>query len=121
MLTLTKLIGVFIVSMGAMIMLKPETMKHLITFLQQGRRLYILGLVRILLGIILILAASECRLVEVVVVLGILVLIKGFIIFIIVPEKINAMLNWWANRPSLILRFLGLFVIAIGALLVYSV
>lgn len=120
MLVLVKFIGIFIVSMGITILLSPSTMKKIIIFWKQGKRLYAAGILRLLIGIILLLAASQCRLVGVVVWLGILTLIGGIIIFALGLQKIKSFLDWWSKKPPLLLRLWGVIALAIGALLIYS-
>ena len=90
-------------------------------FLEQGRKLYIVGILRLLIGIILLLVASQCRLVGVVITLGIFFLIGGIVIFILGLERIKSMLNWWNKRSLLVIRLMGLIALALGALLLYSV
>lgn len=120
MLILVRLIGIFIVGMGMTFLLKPKMLKQFVAFLEKGRRLYLVGTLRIFIGIILLLAASQCRLVGVVVTLGILALIGGITIFALRLERIKSMLSWWNRRSLLVLRLMGLIALALGALLLYS-
>ncbi len=121
MLTLAKLIGIVIVGMGITLLLSPKAMKQFMAFLGKGRRLYILGILRILFSIILLFSASQCRLVGVVLTLGVLVLIGGIIIFALGLERPKSMLKWWDRRSLVVLRFAGLIALSIGALLLYSI
>ncbi len=121
MLVLVKLFGIVIVAMGSIFTFNPQALKQVFSFWQQGNRVYLVGVLRILIGIVLLMAASQCRLIWVVVTLGLLVLIKGVLIFILGIEKIKSMLNWWGQRPLGILRLMGLIALSIGALLLYSV
>ncbi len=121
MLILVKLIGIVIVVMGITFLLSPKKLKHFMAFLGQGKRLYGVGILRLLFGVILLLAASQCRLVGVILTLGILILIGGILIFVLGLERVKSMLNWWNKRSPLILRLMGLIALALGALLLYSV
>lgn len=121
MLILVKLIGIVIVLMGVILLLSPGTMKQLIAFWGQGKRIYMAGILRLLFGAILLLAASQCRLVGVVVILGILMLIGGTLIFVLGLARIKSILNWWDRRTPQVIRLMGLIILAIGALLIYSV
>lgn len=121
MLILVKFIAIVIVGMGILFLLSPKITKPFIGFWKQGKRLYIAGILRISFGIIFLLAASECRLVGIIVALGILFLIGGILIFMLGLERLKSILNWLDRRSFLALRFIGLAVIAIGALVLYSV
>jgi len=121
LLILVKLIGVYIAIMGVIFLLKPKMLKGYEAFWEEGKRLYIIGGSRILMGAILLLAAAQCRLKGVVVALGISLIIAGLPYFVLRVEKIKAMANRWAKRPPLVIRLLGLAILVIGALLLYSV
>ena len=121
MLILVKLIGIVIVVMGITFLLSPKQLRQLLAFLGQGKRLYGVGILRLLFGVILLLAASQCRLVGVVLTLGILFLIGGILIFVLGLERLKSILNRWDKKSPLTLRLLGLIPLAFGALLLYSV
>ena len=120
MLVLVKGIGIVIAGMGILIFLNPKMMKQLIVFWRQGKRIYIAGILRLLFGVILLLAASQCRLVGVIVTMGIFMLIGGTLIFTLGLEKIKSILDWWDKRQPLAMRFMGLIAFGIGVLIIYS-
>lgn len=121
MLILVKLIGIIIAVMGVSLFLNPRTLKALIAFWGQGRRLYIAGILRILIGAMLLLAASQCRLRGAVIALGILFLIGGVLIFLLGLSRLKSILNWWEKRPTSVIRLMALFALVIAVLLLYSV
>ncbi|MCK4325391.1 hypothetical protein KAW55_01395 [bacterium] len=120
MLILVRLIGIVVIGMGIIFLINPKLYKQYIAFWEKGRRLYMGGILGILLGVILLLAASQCRLVGVIVALGIITLAKGILILALGPERMKSMLRWWQGRPLLVLRLLTPIAIAVGALLLYS-
>jgi len=119
MLIAVRLIGVAIVGMGVAFLLKPKLYKQYMAFWQPGKRLYLGAILAILIGVVLLLAATQCRLVGFILALGILSLVEG-IMLMLKQEKMKSMFKWWQGRPLLLLRFMGLVVLAIGALLIYS-
>ena len=121
MLILVRLFGIVIVGMGVTFLLGPKLYRQYMAFWEQGRRLYVGGILSILIGVILLLAASGCRLVGFILTLGILCLVKGIILLTLGREKMKSMLRWWQERPLLVLRLIALIAIAFGALLLYSV
>ncbi len=121
MLILVKTLSLVIIGMGVMCMLSPQKVKGVIRFWAEGRRVYIAGFLRILFGIIFLLAASQCRVVTIIVVIGILFLIGGIAIFTLGPARIRPVLNWWQQRSDMTFRLLSLLIIFIGTLILYSV
>ncbi|MCM8771347.1 MAG: hypothetical protein NC936_05760 [Candidatus Omnitrophica bacterium] len=120
MLILVKIIGILSVALGAVILLNPKAMKQLIIFWNQGNRLYVAAILRILVGVIFLLAASQCRVRILIIVLGIVVIVKGIFIFILGLERVKSMLGWWQQRSFAIFRLLGLLALVLGAIILYS-
>jgi len=121
MLILVKLVGMIAVAMGIVFLLSPKMMRQLIVFCQKGRRPYMMGALRILVGIVFLLAAPQSSVVWVIVTIGILALLGGITIFIIGLERFKSMLRWWHGRPLLFLRLIALLAIGFGMLILYSV
>jgi hypothetical protein len=121
MLILTRLIGIFIAALGLIFLLGPNLLKQCIGFCQKGKRLYIVGILRVLCGVIFLLAAPDCRLGWVIYILGILTFLKAILIFLLGLERVKSMLDWWSKRPVITVRLLSLIILAMGVLIIYSV
>ena len=113
-------LGIVIVVVGIVYLLRPDVMKWLIEFLKQGKRIYLAGLIRLALAVIFLLGARECDITWVIVVFGILFLIGGVLIFILGPEKLRRILDWYQKQSVLLLRVLAVIALAIGAIIIYS-
>ena len=120
MLMLIKAIGVFIVLAGIILFIVPNLAKKVMVFFKQGRRVYLAGFIRVLFGIIFLMGASECRLVGVIIVLGILLLVAGLSLFVIKLDKLKSIISFWENKSLPVIRLAMLIPIAIGALILYS-
>lgn len=120
MVILVKLFGIVIVVFGVIYLLNPNIMKQYVAFWKQAKRIFIGAVLSLLIGIIFLLAAPQCRLPWFVAAFGILGLIKGIVLFAIGQEKAIAMINWWAGRSVTFLRIHALIALALGALLIYS-
>ena len=118
--TVIKIIGIVFVFAGIVYLLKPNVIKSLMEFFKKGKRIYIAGLIRFALAIVFLLAARECDITWVIVAFGILFLFGGLLIFILGPERVRAIINWWQKQPVLLLRVIALIFLAIGAIIVYS-
>lgn len=120
MLILVKLFGIVLVALGVIFLINPEVIKKYAAFWTKGKRIYMGGILSLLIGIIFLLVASQTRLTWFVALFGILALIKGILLFVLGPAKIIAMINWWQARPPLVLRLYAFLVLALGVLLIYS-
>lgn len=120
MLILVRLIGIVIACAGVTFLFSPKTLKEFMIFWTQGRRLYIVGILRLLIGIVLLSAASQYRLVGIVVGFGILFLIGGITLFILGLERCKDIIKRWHEKPIMALRLIALIPIIAGILLLYS-
>jgi len=119
MVMLVKLLGMVIVAFGVVYLLNPNIIKPYMDFWKRGKRLYMGGALSLLIGIVFLLAASQCRWRGFIVAFGILSVAKGIWLFVIKQEKAISMINWWAERPVGFLRGHALFALVVGALLIY--
>jgi len=120
MLILVRALGVVIVGMASAILFNPKLLKTVMNFWRQDKRIYLAGAIRIVFGTVLLMAAPLCRLSIFIYTLGGLMMIAGLSIFMISPEWIYKMLDWWQTKPPLVARLMGLVALSIGALILYS-
>ncbi len=121
MAILVKLFGTAIVIMGVIFSINPKLLKQYVGFWQQQKRLYIGGIVCVIFSIIFLLAASQCRLTGVVMALGIIGIVKAIFIFSRGLKSFQPMMNWLLARTDSFLRLYAIILIAVGALIIYSV
>jgi uncharacterized protein YjeT (DUF2065 family) len=112
-------LGIIFILIAVLYQLKPNTMKSMIEFVKQGRRLYFAGLIRLVLAIVFLVGARECDVPWVMIALGVLLMMSGLLIFALGLEKIKSMINWLQKQPILILRVLALIALAVGAIVIY--
>ena len=112
--------GILIVALGLIFMLKENAFKNYISFWRNEKRLKIGGVVAFLFGILFLMAAPQCRMSWLIVVLGIWSIIKGGLLLMLSPKKLFAYFDWWSNKPYSSLRYFGIIAMAFGGLLVYS-
>ena len=121
MVALVKFLGIFIVAFGVAFFVNPNIIKQYMAFWKARKRLYLGGALALLIGIIFLLAASQCRWRGFIIVFGILSLVKAVCLFVFGQEKLVSFMDWWAKRPIAFLRGYAVFAIALGVLLIYSV
>ena len=117
---LVKLVGVAIVAMGAVYLVKPALMKEVMNLVKKERKLYLLGVLNILIGIIFLMAAPDCTLPWLVVLVAILALVKGTVALFLGPEKIIPLLELWLKKPAKTLRAIAIMLLVVGVLMVYA-
>ena len=115
-----RLIGIVFVVVMIVYLVKPDVMKWLMESFQKGKRLYFAGLIRFVLAIVFLLAATKCNKPKVIGAFGILFTIGGLLIFVIPLEKLKAYIGWWQKRSVLLLRVMTIIGLAIGAIIIYS-
>ena len=115
-----KIIGIVFVCFAIVFLLKPAVMNYLMEFFKKGQRIYLAGLVRLVLAVVFLLGARECDITWVIVVFGILFLISGLLIFMLGPKKCKSMIDWYQKQSVLLLRVFAVIALAIGAIIIYS-
>ena len=115
-----KIIGIVFVFIAVVYLLRPDILKYLMDFFMKGRRIYFAGLLRFVLAVVFFLGANDCRIPWVIITLGILFIISGVLVFTLGLERLKAMLEWYQNQPSILLRFIALIALAVGAIIIYS-
>jgi len=118
--TVIKIIGIVIALAGIVYLLRPDVMKWLMEFFKQGKRIYFAALLRFALAVVFLAAARECKYPWVIFAFGILFLLGGLLIFILGPEKIRRILEWYQEQGLLLLRVIALIALAIGAIIIIS-
>ena len=113
-------LGIVFAVVGIVYLLKPNVMKWLLEFFKQGKRIYFAGLIRFVLAIVFFVGARECKHPWVIFAFGLLFLIAGTLIFVIGPEKIRRVLEWYQKQSVLFIRVIAVIVLALGAVIIYS-
>ncbi|MBN1688933.1 MAG: hypothetical protein JW893_07520 [Candidatus Omnitrophica bacterium] len=121
MVFLSKLIAIAFLAFGVYLAAKPQIMKKYLSFWQEGKRVYLAGVIRIVIGIVFLFASPDCRVAKVILVLGVLCLAGGILIFVLGIERIKLVLAWWEKRSLTAYRIIGGLTVLIGLLLVYAV
>ena len=115
-----KSLGILFTLMGIVYLLMPDIIKKLMGFFKKGKRIYLAGLTRFSLAVIFLVAARECRYFWIILASGIIFLISGLLIFMLAPDKIRRILDWYQDQPNLIFRIIALVVLVFGVIIVFS-
>ncbi len=118
--TVVKIVGIIITSVATVYLLKPQFMKRMMEFLKQGSRMYFAALLRLVVAVVFFLAARECDIPWVIVLLGIGLLVSAVLVFILGAEKFNSILEWYTKKPPLLFRLLALIALTLGVIIIYA-
>lgn len=113
-------IGILIAVVGIVFATMPSLMLKFIEFAKVGKRIYIGGVVRLVLGGLLLFASPYVTVFWIPVTFGALMVIAGVLLFVLGPPKIHALMDWWASKPEDMRRIWPIIAAIIGVLLIYS-
>lgn len=120
MVALVKFLGIFMVGFGVAYFITPGIIKKYMAFWQKQKRLYLGAALAVLMGMLLLVAAAQCRWRGFIIAFGILSLAKGIWLLIIKQEKAASIMDWWVKRSVKFLRAHAAFAVIIGILLIYA-
>ncbi|UCG35278.1 MAG: hypothetical protein JSW17_00320 [Candidatus Omnitrophota bacterium] len=121
MVAVVRLMGWLIVLAGVLFTIKPQALKSYMEFWRPAKRIYLGGVVALLLGIVLLMASAGCKWGIVIAAVGALSLIKGVLLFVVGLEKVRAVLDWYAKKSDKFIRIMGVIDATLGILILYSI
>ena len=117
MVFFVKILSVLIVVFGCLVMLKPKIIKDIAAYVKVDNRIYIIAIIRSLVGVLLIIAAQYCSVPWIVLFLGAILVFSAIMFFIVKKEIMDGMINWLENSSSKQVYLIGGVALAIGILL----
>ena len=120
MKTFIFIVGLIVLLLGVAILIKPQVSKKLFNFIAKGKRIYLVGILRIVLGVLFLIGALSCDYYWIIIFFGILFCASGLTIFAMKLEKLKAVLNWFDRKPLSFIRLMGIIALLIGAIITYA-
>lgn len=120
MIFLAKAIGVLIFALGCVFIVYPAWGKKVAAFWKKGKTVYVGGVIRLVIGVILLIAAAGAKQSITAAILGVVFLASGVLIFAMSLEQTKRLIEFWENQPDLILRLMCIVTIAFGALIFFA-
>jgi hypothetical protein len=115
-------IGILIAALGVVGLVAPGTLVRAASAVWQSRAgLYVAVILRVVLGVALIRAASGSRYPNALGILGIISILGALVALILGFERLRAFVKWWVARPSWLIQTWGLIAGLLGVFLVYAV
>lgn len=118
---LVALFGLFISALGVLGMVNPERLISFARSWQTPTGVYVGAGFRIVLGLLLFLAAPGSRAPDTLRILGVVILVVGLATPFFGLERFHRLLEWWAARGPVFIRAWAGLALAFGLFLVYAV
>jgi hypothetical protein len=120
-LFLTKLIGLWVAGLGIALLIEPGLFPRIVDACLKEKRVHTAGILKIVSGLIFVIAAQGTALPEFIGILGLLQLIGGVFTVLFGTNKAYPVIKWWEERPILIKRSLAFLYFFIGAVIVFNI
>jgi hypothetical protein len=121
--TLAFVIGLLIVTVGAVGIIAPSSLVWIAEHSVTSGAFYVIATVRVAFGLILISVASVSRAPKTLRVLGYIILIAGIttaLMGLVAIERAHAIIEWWLRQGSSVIRLTGIPVLALGGFIAYA-
>jgi hypothetical protein len=120
MTVIAALVGLMMMGLGGTLAAKPDWFRQIVPRWVTPAGLLGISALRLLIGILLLLAASATRLPSLLYVVGGLSLISGLTTPFIGMDRARRFVEWWVRRPDLILRLWAAAAVLIGLAIVWA-
>ena len=112
------LVGALLALLGLAVIIAPSSLKRILGSLMESDRFYLIAILRIVIGVLLLIAAGQTRSPTLVYIVGGLMILAGLLIPIMGKTRIQALAGWWMKKSDSILRLWGLMAFLLGIALV---
>ena len=117
---LVVLIGLLIFGIGVGILFSPATLRQILHNFLLKKWLVPATLLRVIMGIIFLIAAPSTRSPIFMYILGIVFILAGVSIPLLGTEKIERLANWWMERSDTILRVWAAIATVLGIAILWA-
>jgi hypothetical protein len=114
------LLGLIIIAAGIFGIARPERSFAMLLYWPAEVLLFVAVAVRVVIGMVFILAAPSCRFPRIMYAVGIAALIAALVIVLLGANRVQSVVQWWFRQPPLCVQSVYVGVILFGAFLVYS-
>ena len=114
------LVALSIICIGFLALVAPDSFLTAAEYTVTPKGLYIIAALRVLFGLILLIAASASRLPKTLRVLGAIALIAGLATPLLEVEKARAIFEWSAAHGTGLIRVWGAIALLVGGVITYA-
>lgn len=102
------IVSVVMLTAGISLIIHPRSLMGLILIVLKKNWIWPLSALRVIIGILFLMEAPECRFPMVINVVGVLIIIAGLSVPFMGSKRLEAMAIWFMEFPDYLLRVLGL-------------
>jgi uncharacterized membrane protein len=116
-------VGLLMLAFGAVGIVEPSALTSLVPYAVTSGAFYVFGAVRVALGLVLISVASRSRAPRALRIVGYFILVAGIataLTGLVAIERARAIIDWWLQQGSPLLRLTAAVVAALGGLIAYA-
>lgn len=115
MIWIVTLTGAIMLIMGLMVLVLPSTVRPWIAFWKEGSRLSLAEILRLTIGVVFFMSASQTNSPLFIKVMGIAIFLTGVSAFMMGHERLHQMIDWAGTRSNTFLRVWALVPTVLGA------
>ena len=120
MTTIVLLFGILIVLLGVYGIAKPVPFLRFVSRFRSPTWLNVAAIIRIALGIVLLLAAPDCRFTTALQILGVLIILAGVVLPMLKRSSVEGMMDWFIGLSLPAIRVWCVVAILFGLILIYT-
>ena len=113
------IVGLFVLGMAAAVLNSPERLKKMLRVFLERQALGLAAGIRIFVGILFLLAASDTRAPSFITAMGVFFILAGVAIPFIGSARIGRLATWWLERPDWVLRVWAVAAGTLGGVFVW--
>jgi hypothetical protein len=114
------IVGWLILLLGLLGIASPHSLVNAVLGMPSATRFYVTVIVRIVVGIIFLLASRCCRVAWLVYLFGVIILLSGIVVLFLGAGRLDGIINWFAARSDAGLRSAYVVDVIIGGLLIFA-
>jgi hypothetical protein len=111
------LVGALIALIGLAVIIAPSTLKKALWSFIESDRFYLIAIVRIVLGVLFLLAAGQTRSPLFINIVGVFMILAGLLIPVLGKTRVRAVAEWWMKKGDGMLRVWGVMALLFGVIL----
>ena len=114
------LVGVVIGLLAAVGIFAPFRVAGWVGSWHSSSRFYAAVLLRLVLGVVFILAAPDCRTPRMILAIGVVSLVAAVGILVMGPKRLDEFVSWWLDLPAVLVAVSFAVAAVFGCFLVYA-
>ena len=104
----------FIISISLSTIIVPATIRNSLDALLKKKWLWPVSAIRIIFGIVFLMAADQCSMPTFITVMGVVLIIAGISVPIMGRKRIESLAQWWMNQKDWVIRIWGFIAMLFG-------